>query len=66
MTINWIRLVLAIWVGGFFVWRISQPQPTTDTEYIVYTMLFCCSMLLLGLAFETQPKSDDEQDEEQP
>ena len=52
MTINWIRLVLGIWVGGFWVIRIIEPTQVTDTEYIVYTMLFCCSMLLLGLAFE--------------
>jgi hypothetical protein len=56
MLINWVRLGLGILLVVFWVNPIVEGYGLDDAQKIVWTLLFCFSFLLIGLAFERRSK----------
>jgi len=56
MLINWVRLGLGILLAIYWVYPIRTLSVLDDTQKIIWTLLFCLSLLLIGLAFERKKR----------
>ena len=52
MKINWVRLSLGIILSVYWIYPTITLPIFDDTQKIVWTLLLCFSLLLIGLAFE--------------
>lgn len=52
MFINWVRLGLGLLLVVYWVYPVIFLPVWSDTQKVVWTLLFCFSLLIIALAFE--------------
>jgi len=52
VKVNGVRVGLGIILSIYWIYAILAVPVWDDTQKIVWTLLFCFSLLLIGLAFE--------------